>query len=426
MDMQIFTTDTGIRAAVKRYPSEAVYCAVSMDCGTRDESKGGLVHFIEHMLFKGTSRRSAKSINNRIESGGGELNAYTSKEDLVVYSTVLKSDMHKALDLIFELVFDSVFPGSELEKERGVIEEEIKSYKDNPSDAICDRFEELLFAGHALSRPILGTEKSLKTITSADMSDFAERFFVPSNIVVSVLGDVSAEHVRKVIDKAVEKYCKRRVPLRREGTGCLESTECPDGCNGADVKIHEYRLNGFEPFRVEQHKRIHQGHVICGTHAFNLYDDRRIPFSLLVNMLGGPALNSALNRELREKRGLVYTVEANYTPFKDTGMFNIYLGCDKSNIGKCEDLVLNVLGKFTDSLCSARTLGSAKRQFMGQVAISNDNLESQVLGMGKSLMAYNRINTTEEIKAKIEQVSPDDIFRAANDVFGSLNWLIYK
>lgn len=414
--MRIFTTSSGVRVVMKNHPSDAVYSAVTVDCGTRNEDKSGLVHFIEHMLFKGTSARGVKSINNRLESSGGELNAYTAKEELVVHSTVLKADFRKAMDLMLEILFDSVYPVSEMEKERGVVAEEIKSYKDNPSESIYDDFEELFFRGHDLGKPILGTVKSLKGITSNDMKAYASRFFRPENIVVSVLGDVSEKKVAAAVDGAVEKYFRGEVSVPVMMPLAAESDSLPL----PDV------LASAEPFRVEKSRRIHQGHVICGAPAFSLHDRRRVAMSLLVNMIGGPALNSVLNRTLRDEKGLVYTVEANYSVYSDCGMFTVYFGCDKANIAECCGIVVKELDRFRNSLCSENVLKAAKKQFMGQLAISNDNLESQVLGMGKSLMVYGRVSSNEEIMNRVNAVTAEEIRDVAETVFSKLSWLVYR
>ena len=409
MEVEIAESKYGIRVGLKKYPTQVVYSAVSMNCGTRDESesKSGLVHFMEHMLFKGTSGRGVKSINNRLEAEGGELNAFTSKEDLVVNSTVLKSDMSKALDLMLELVFDSTYPQVEMDKERGVVAEEIKLYKDNPIDDIYDSFEELIFSGHPLSRPILGTARSLKGIHTADMLDFASRFFVPSNIVVTVLGDVEMKKVLSVVDHAVERYYKGNLSERFQRAAYPVYVPNP-------------------PQRKEVGKRIHQAHAVCGKTAFSLYDERRVPASLLVNILGGPAVSAVLNQSIREKRGLVYTIEANYTPFRDTGLFTVYFGCDKSNLVQCEELVKKEMDRFMTENLSDTMLKRYKKQYLGQVSISNDNLESNVLGMGKSISVYGRVATDEEIRDKINAITADDIRNVARELFSDLTWLIYK
>lgn len=407
--MQIDKTESGVRVVLKNHPTDAVYCAVSVDCGARDENKNGLVHFIEHMLFKGTTGRGVRSINNRLESQGGELNAFTAKEDLVVHSTVLRADMSKAIDLMLELLFDSTYPDRELEKERGVVEEEIKSYKDNPADIIYDMFEQKLFEGHPLSAPVLGTEKSLKTIASADMKEFASAYFRPENMVVSVLGDADMKHVKAAIERAVSKYYRP-----------VSGVSLPERGLQVQQDLH------FPSFDMEVRKRSHQGHVLCGSAAYSFRDERRVALSLLVNMLGGPAVNSILNQSLREKRGLVYTVEANYTPYRDTGVFTVYYGCDKSNIEKCRRLVSEELERFRTIPCTESVLRAAKKQFMGQLAISNDNLESQVLGMGKSMLLYNQVSSNEQIREKIEAVTADMLMEVANDVFSDMSWLIYR
>ncbi len=414
MEEKVAISGYGLRVVVRKYPTHLAYCAVSVDCGTRDEpqSKSGMVHFMEHMLFKGTSRRGVRSINNRLESEGGELNAYTSKEDLVLHSTVIRPDFRKAVDLMIELLFDSVYPEKEMTKERGVVVEEINSYRDTPSEAIYDEFEEHVFKGHDLSKPILGTVKSLRRIGRDDMLEFADTHFTVDNMVLTVIADISETEVVAAADRAIEKYCKRRMYR--------------DVLTGKKDDISGISWETPHNFRYEIQKRIHQGHAVAGTRACSLYDDGRVPLSLFVNMLGGAAASSRLNQVLREKMGLVYNIEANYTPFKDCGLFTVYFGCDKANMEKCTEAVVVEMEKFADRVCSEPVLRRAKKQYLGQVAISNDNLESQVLGMGKSVLVYGRVNGMDEIRERIESVTAEQLRCSAEQMLFGLNWLIYK
>jgi predicted Zn-dependent peptidase len=321
MDITTLQLDSGIKYAFKRISSPVAYCALSVKVGTRDEESvnNGIAHFTEHMLFKGTSKRSASSVNNFLEKLGGELNAYTTKEETVVHATVLKEDLSKAVELLSDLAFNSIFPQKELIKEREIILEEISSYKDTPSELIFDEFEEHIFGRHPLAKPILGTPSSIKKIGVEEIKSFVAKYYVAANMSFSIVADIPAEKGIKLVNKY----------FAPQG-----ATQTIDESKGSD------NLAGDENTREKiVNKKTFQAHCIIGSKAYSLYQNERLPLSLLANILGGPALNSRLNLILREKHGLAYTVDATYTPYMDTGLFSIYFGTDKNNIEKCLDLI---------------------------------------------------------------------------------------
>ena len=322
-----------LRIAFKQTSSPVAYCALSAKCGTRDENPAynGLAHFTEHMFFKGTAKRKANSINNALEKVGGELNAYTTKEETVLHTTVLGEDLPKAVDLLMELAFTSTFPQKELEKERDVIVEEIVSYKDIPADCIYEHFEQLLFEGHPLQMQILGEKKSLQKINSRIMLEYNKKFFTPNNIVFTVVAAAPRDKVISLVKKSAAKYYNERIDIE------LVEEDTPS--SRPSVHHPDSSLPPVTPFHKCVGKKSHQGHCITGCRAYSTYEGKRIQLSLLTNILGGPASGSRLNMSLREKHGLVYNVEAVYTPYSDTGIFSIYFGCDKDDIDKCLNLI---------------------------------------------------------------------------------------
>lgn len=402
--------------------SPVAYCALSTKCGTRDEDPkyNGLAHFTEHMFFKGTEKRKANSINNVLERVGGELNAYTTKEETVLHSTVLKEDLPKAIDLLAELAFTSTFPQKELEKERDVIVEEIVSYKDIPADCIYEHFEQMLFEGHPLQMQILGEKKTLQKINSEVMKEYNALHFVPSNMAFTIVADYKEEKVAALVKKSVEKYWGKEVEIEIIKEGAL-GTQSNETKGIAD-------LEGGEVFHKNIARKSHQAHCIVGTKAYNLYDSRRIALSILVNILGGPASSSRLNMALREKHGLVYNVEAVYTPYADTGIFSIYFGCDKEDVEQCLALIKKELCRIVETPLTQAALRAAKKQLIGQLSIAQDNAEAQCLSMGKSLIVYGKISNFEQMRHKIESISAEQLQQVAQDVlrWERMSTLIYN
>lgn len=402
--------DCGLQYAVRKSGSAVGYCALSIRCGTRDEEgyHNGIAHFVEHTIFKGTSRKSASVINGYLDRLGGELNAFTTKEEIVFHATVLKEDLGKAASLLFELVTDAIFPEHEVNTEKGVVIDEIHSYKDTPSEDIYDRFEEMLFKGHPLSGPILGTTASVKKISREELLRFVKEKFVPQRMAFTIVADIEEKKMEKDVLKLIDKFFK-------------DENHEPQG--HADHTIPKP-----EQFDKTVSKRNHQANCIIGGLAPSLYQEKeRLATVLLCNILGGPASNSILNSILREKNGWVYGVECSYTQFADTGMVAITLGCDKVNLEKCLKAIDKETAKLQNELLTDRKIKSAKKQLLGQLAISSDNGETQCLSMGKGLLAYGKITEGKETKELIEGISAEDVREMARKIFApeNLSRLIY-
>lgn len=404
--------DCGMQYAVKRSGSSVAYCALSIKCGTRDEEgfHSGIAHFVEHTIFKGTERRSAAVINGYLDRLGGELNAFTTKEEIVFHATVLKEDMAKAAALLFELATCPTFPDLEINTEKGVVIDEIQSYKDTPSEDIYDKFEEMLFKGHPLSGNILGTKASVRKITRQELLKFVQDKFRPEKMAFSIVADIDEKAMEKSVIKLSQKHFADYIP--DQGEASLK----PSG---------EFIA---EQFDITLNKRNHQANCIIGGLAPSLYQDReRLATVLLCNILGGPANNSILNSVLREKNGWVYGVECGYTQYSDTGIVAISLGCDKNNLDKCVKAIYKEIGKLQEEVLSDRKLKAAKKQLLGQMAISGDNGETQCLSMGKGLLAYGKLNTGKETRQMVEGITAEDIREMARTIFSpsNLSKLIY-
>jgi predicted Zn-dependent peptidase len=413
-------TSCGLQYAVRKSNSAVAYCALSIKCGTRDEMgyHDGIAHFVEHTIFKGTEKRRASVINGYLDRLGGELNAFTTKEEIVFHATVLKEDMGKAADLLFELATSAVFPEHEIGVEKGVVLDEIQSYKDSPSEDIFDKFEELLFEGHPLSGNILGTRASVRKITRDELLKFVKEKFLPCRMAFTVVADMDEARMEKAVLKLIDKYFPKT------------HVECPSAadCVAGPVQCGHYSTPEAVPFDKTLNKRNHQANCIIGGLAPSLYQEReRIATVLLCNILGGPANNSILNSVLREKYGWVYSVECGYVQFTDTGMVTVSLGCDKANLDKCVAAVYKELAKLQDELLSDRKLKAAKKQLLGQLAISSDNGETQCLSMGKALLAYGKVNSGKDNRSLVESVTAEDIREMARKVFdfSKLSKLIY-
>ena len=419
--MRSGTAPCGLRYAVRRSGSAVGYCALSLRCGTRDEAGfgNGIAHFAEHTMFRGTARKSASVINSYLDRLGGELNAYTTKEEIVLHATVLKEDLGKAAGLLFELATEATFPDAEIETERGVVLDEIISYKDNPAEDVYDKFEGMLFEGHPLGLPILGTSASVRRIKPADLRRFARTFFIPSRMAFTVVADLDEKVMEKRVLRLVEKLFGK-IP----------------GQAGDDAKNNRELLNtpvipgstGNLPFDKTVDKRNHEVNAVIGNRAPSLYDSEdRITAAVLCNILGGPASNSLLNKVLREKNGWVYGVECTYTQYADTGIAAITFGCDKPNLERCLSTLDKILARIREVPLSERTLKAYKKQLLGQLAISSDNGEAQCLSMGKSLLAWGRIDTSAEMRARIEAVTPAALQAMARRLFdpATLSRLIY-
>ena len=419
-----------MKFSFKRVTSPVAVCAVSTMVGTRNEEPAynGLAHLNEHMLFKGTEKRGAASINNLLENVGGELNAYTTKEETVVHATVLKEDLRRAVELLLELLFTSTYPDKELLKEREVVYEEIISYKDSPADSIYEDFECRLFEGHPLQYPILGTRKTLSRIESSTLKEYLHKWFVPDNMAISVVADMEESQVVKIVERALRKYCPgQHCDIIRESTPQPLVAGTAGGRTAGEAAPLDW--TPVPPFRIEINKKHHQAHCIIGTRAYSYTQEReRLALALLANILGGPAMNARLNTVLREKNALVYTVEACFNPYSDTGLFTIYFGCDKPLVERSLRLVRKELERVIEAPLSSRALANAKKQLLGQLAIASDNSEAQCLSMGKSMMIFGYIEPMETTRAKIESLTSSELQRVAQEILAwdNLSILIYK
>ncbi len=403
-EFHIFTLPNGIRCVLKRVRSAVTYCALSINTGSRDEQPGehGVAHLCEHALFKGTARRRAHHINSRLENLGGELNAYTTKEETVIHTTSLKADFSKSAELIADIAFCSTFPAAEIEKEKQVILDEINSYKDSPAESIFDDFEELIFAGSQLGHNILGTKKEVKTLNRNKVESFVQRTYNTDRMVFSAIGNLSEAQFRRVAERWFGP-----VPAS-PGTSTRTAPE----------KV--------APFDKRMAKPNHQAHCLLGTYAPGLCDPDRIPFALLANILGGPAANSLLNSSLREKSGLTYNVEAGYVPFADTGLATVYFGCEKENTAQCLELIRKEIHKLQTSPFTDRRLSLFKKQLLGQMAVSMEGNEGYMLGAAKSLLVFNRIEPIEETYARVQAIKPAEITDLANRVLTRFSSLTYE
>lgn len=393
--------DCGIRYAVKRSGSAVAYCSLGIACGTRYEQgfHSGIAHFTEHTLFKGTEHKSSSVINGYLDRLGGELNAYTTKEEIVLHATILKEDLSKASSLLMEITTEATFPDNEVNTERGVVIDEIKSYKDSPSEDVYDRFEEKLFRGHSLSMPILGTPQSVRATSAEELRWFYKEKFVPGSMVFTIVADIDEKRMEADLLRTFDKFFS--------GSGMV---------SGELTRPESVTLDNV--FDEVINKRNHEANAVLGGYAPSLYEEKeRIATSLMSNILGGPAMNSILNDILREKHGWVYGVESSYTQYSDTGIMAISLGCERENTEKCIDAVRREISKLQNNALTDRKLRAAKKQFLGQIAISSDNGESQCLSMGKSLLAYGKVASAEEIKREIEAVSADLIRDMACRIF---------
>jgi predicted Zn-dependent peptidase len=426
--MRSGTAPCGTRYAVRRSGSAVAYCALSIRCGTRDEESfhGGIAHFTEHTLFRGTAHKSASVINSYLDRLGGELNAYTTKEEIVIHATVLKEDLGKAARLLFELATEATFPEAEIETERGVVLDEIISYKDNPYEDVYDKFEGMLFEGHPLGKPILGTAATVKRITPDELRRFVRTFFVPARMAFTVVADIDEKVLEKKVLRMVEKVFGDQIP---SPAAPVRNDNVPVINDHTPVIPSEAKESSWpDVFDKTVDKRHHEVNAVIGSRAPSLYDhEDRITAALLCNILGGPGSNSLLGRELREKHGWVYNVECTYTQYAETGSVAVCFGCDKPNLERCLAGIDRILTRMREEPLSERTLKAAKKQLLGQLAISSDNGEAQCLSMGKSLLAWGKIDTSAEMRARIEAVTPEALQAMACRLFAPevLSRLIY-
>lgn len=406
MQYNIHTLSNGLRIIHEPSSSKVAYCGFAVDAGTRDEAENeqGMAHFVEHLIFKGTRKRKAWHILNRMENVGGDLNAYTNKEETVIYSAFLTEHFGRALELLADIVFHSTFPQNEIEKETEVIIDEIQSYEDTPSELIFDDFEDMIFRNHPLGRNILGRPDLLKKFRSEDAMAFTSRFYQPSNMVFFVLGDFNFQKIVRQVEKLLVD-----LPL---------------------VTVENQRTIPplYVPEQLVVHKETHQAHVMIGSRGYNAYDDKRTALYLLNNILGGPGMNSRLNVSLRERRGLVYTVESNLTSYTDTGAFCIYFGTDPEDVDTCLKLTYKELKRMRDVKMSSSQLMAAKKQLIGQIGVASDNNENNALGMAKTFLHYNKYESSESVFRRIEALTAEGLLEVANEMFAEeyLSTLIYR
>lgn len=399
------TLSNGLRIVHKPIESNVSYCGFIVNAGTRDEAPDqyGMAHFVEHMLFKGTGKRRAYHIINRMENVGGELNAFTNKEETVVYSVFLEQHFSRAIELLSDITFHSNFPQSEIEKEVEVIIDEIHSYEDSPSELIFDEFENLVFDQSQIGHNILGSAELLQNFDGQMAKAFVNKFYNPSNMVFFSLGRTD---FKKIVYYA-EKYLSA-IP---------------------DIKSDIQRIKPVDISSVNKRedKETSQAHVLIGGRSYSLCDPNRRVLNLLNNLLGGPGMNSRLNISLREKRGYVYNVDSSITSYTDTGITSIYFGCDKKNVDKCISLVHKELNRLRKEKLTSSQLSTAKKQLIGQIGVMGDNHENLALALGKNFLHHNHFNTLAETAQKIEAVTAEQILAVSNEIFDerSLFTLIY-
>lgn len=403
--MKSLILGSGLRVVTAPSPTNTVYLGLALDAGTRDEEEweSGMAHFAEHLSFKGTSKRTSRQIITHMESVGGDLNAFTGKEETVYYCTCQKEHFRRAMDLLFDVVFNSRYPKEEMDKEVEVVIDEIESYNDSPSELIYDDFEAMLFQGHPLGRNILGNAERLRQFKSEDVAQYTRRLYTPDRAVLFVYGNVEMDEIlRRIPDNAL--------PEPRQCIDRSETTHCHVPCERT-IK-----------------KDTHQAHIMMGARAYGGTHEKHLALFLANNILGGPGLSSRLNIALREKRGLVYTVESTLTTYTDTGVWAIYFGCDHHDANKCKRIVKKELQRLCDTPLSEKALNAAKRQIIGQIALSYDNFESVAIGMGKRMLHYNRTQTKEELIARIQALTAEQVWDAAKEIFNpdSLTILEYR
>ncbi|TYP91202.1 putative Zn-dependent peptidase [Sphingobacterium allocomposti] len=399
MEYEVIRLDNGIRAVFHRQTSPITHVCLVVNAGSRDEEEGmfGIAHFIEHLLFKQTERRSMKQILNHLEAVGGDLNAYTTKEYTCVHASILQPHLGKALDLFEDIMFHSTFPEEEMEKEKGVIADEMASYLDSPEESIIDDYEDLIYRGSGLGHNILGLEKDLHTFDKGSIQRFIQQNYHTHEVVIGITGDYKLETVEKMLRRYFEPV-KENKPTRKRG---------------------EVRLTVKE--HVEIAKPINQVHYMLGGGAYGLHDERKTGLLLLNNMLGGFGMSSILNLSVRERYGIAYTIESNYTLFSDTGLFTIYLGTDEEKVQRAKKLVFRELDRLTTKAISDGQLLKAKNKFKGQIALAEENRMSMIIAVAKNIMDYDRVISLSEVFDKIDAVSAGDLLDIAQDVFDERN-----
>ncbi|MBS1532903.1 MAG: insulinase family protein [Bacteroidetes bacterium] len=404
-DHQVHALPNGIRILLKHSPSPITHCCFVVNAGSRDEPEGkeGLAHFIEHLLFKETEKRNTSQILNRLELVGADLNAYTTKEYTCVHASLLRQHLERTIDLFEDILFHSTFPQEELEKERGVILDEIASYLDQPEEAIQDDFEEMLFSGHPLGKNILGTKESVSALSRTDIHHFISVNYNTHEMVFAVIGDHQPEKVIKLAEKYFGHIPENHKPKKR----------------------HKPHAVVAQKLMVE--RPIAQTHCIIGNRAYPAAHRHKTGLLLLNNLLGGIGMSNRLNLEIREKYGIAYTIESTYVPLSDTGIFSIYFGTDVEKAAKAEKLVHKELKKLRDNKLGTLQLHQAKQKFTGQIALAEENRIGLVISMAKSLLDFNYVDTLAEIFAKIDAVTSEQLLEISNEIFDAgLTTLVFE
>lgn len=391
------TLSNGLRVIHQPSDSNVVYCGYELNVGTRNEEPGyeGMAHFCEHVSFKGTKRRKSWHISNALESVGGDLNAYTNKEDTVYYAAVLKEHTARAIDLLTDIVFYSTYPQAEIDKEVEVICDEIESYNDSPAELIYDEFENLLFANHALGHNILGTAERVRSFKTADAQRFTQRYYRPENSIFFLYGDVDFKRVVRLLERATSDFAPSK-PIIEPALNQPLPPNMPDF--------------------IEKNRGTHQAHVMVGTRGYDIHDKRRMSLYLLNNLLGGPGMNARLNLSLRERHGLVYTVESSMVSYCDTGVWAIYFGCDPKDVGRCLKLVHKELDRVIQKPLSDTQLRAVKKQIKGQIGVACDNRESFALDFGKSYLHYGWERDLNSLFRHIDEVTAESMQQVAAEL----------
>ena len=465
MKYNTYTLDNGLRIIHLPSDSKVVYCGYQINAGTRNEKPGeeGLAHFCEHVTFKGTERRKAWHILNCLESVGGDLNAYTNKEGTVYYSAILKEHIARAVDLLSDIVFHSVYPQAEIDKEVEVICDEIESYNDSPAELIYDEFENILFKGSPLGHNILGTAEQVRSFKTEDALRFTRKLYRPDNAIFFAYGDIDFKKLVKLIGRALAdddsgKLAEEKLPQISQITQIsgdensiaeeksassvksvgIENTEKSAGNENTEKSVSSVKSVGPKNYpsvgkeiagqTIVMQKNTHQAHVMIGTRAYDVNDDRRMPLYLLNNMLGGPGMNAKLNLALREHNGLVYTVESTMISYGDTGTWSIYFGCDEHDVKRCLRLVRKELDKFMQKPLSDAQLKAAKKQIKGQIGVACDNRENFALDFGKSFLHYGWEKNVDRLYEQVDAITAAQIQAVAQELFDKdrLTTLIFK
>ena len=405
MTYNTHTLPNGIRIIHAPNQSAVAYCGFAIDAGTRDEAENeqGMAHFVEHLIFKGTQKRHAWHIINRMENVGGDLNAYTNKEETVVYSAFLAEHFPRAVELLADIVFHSTFPQAEIDKEVEVIIDEIQSYEDSPCELIFDDFEELIFPNHPLGRNILGKPDLLHQFKTENALRFTSRYYRPENVIFFVQGNVDFKRVIRLVEKATADL------------------------NSSASTFERKRPDIYVPKTLTLHRDTHQAHVMIGSRGYDAHNEKRTALYLLNNILGGPGMNSRLNVALRERSGLVYNVEANLTSYTDTGVFCIYFGTEHDHVERCIRLVKKELKRLCEKPLTSTQLNAAKKQIIGQIGVARDNAENTALGMAKTFLHYGEMDDPKKLFQRIEALTAKELWEVSNEMFAEdyLSTLIY-